>query len=108
MVVVVNADEVAELQMAGKTRGFTSNTLHGTAIAKEAVGVIREEVKSGLIEDGSRVRLRNSQTDGVRETLTKRTGCDFNTFSIMSLGVARRDAVNLLRATLVLSVHLKS
>ena len=40
VVVIVDADQVAELQMASSASSFTGNTLHGTAIAKEAIGVV--------------------------------------------------------------------
>jgi hypothetical protein len=58
--------------------------------------VVVDQVETGLVEDGRGMRLRNSETDSIGETLAKRTSGDFNTGGIVSLGVTGCDAVNLL------------
>lgn len=96
MVVVVDHDEVAELKVASSRGGLTGNTLHGATIAEEAVGVVVDEVVAGLVEGGGGVLLGDGKTDGVGETLTKRTSGDLNAGGVVSLGVAGGDAVELL------------
>ena len=96
MVVVVDGNQVAELQVTSSRSSFAGNTLHGASIAEEHKGVVVDELIAGLVEHSGSVLLRNGKTDGVGETLTKRSSGDLNTGGIMSFRVARCDAVNLL------------
>jgi len=72
------------------------NTLHGTSITEESVGVVVDQLESGLVEDGGSVALSDGKTDSVGETLSKRTGGDFNTGSVVLFRVTGCDAVDLL------------
>lgn len=94
VVVVVDGNEVAELEVTSQGRGLTRNTLHQAAIAEEAVGVVVREGEAGLVEDGGGVGLGHGQTDGIADTLTQRAGGDLDTGGIVRLGVTRSDAVN--------------
>lgn len=96
VVVVINGDEVAELQVTSHGGGLGGDTLHGAAITEECVGVVVEELIAGLVEDTSSVSLGNGETNGVSETLAKRTSSDLNTGGVVSLGVTGGDAVELL------------
>lgn len=96
MVVIVDSNEVAQLQVTSHGGSLTGNTLHGTAITEEGVSVVVKKIIAGLVEDTSRVSLGNGQTDGVRETLTKRSSGDLNTGGVVGLGVTGSDAVELL------------
>jgi hypothetical protein len=58
--------------------------------------VVVDELIAGLVEDSRSVLLCNGKTDGVGETLTKRSSGDLDTGGIMSFGMAGCDAVNLL------------
>lgn len=40
VVIVVDSDQVAELQVTGCGSGFARNTFHGTSVAKEDEGVV--------------------------------------------------------------------
>ena len=80
--------------MASSTGSFAGNTLHGAAITEEAVGVVRQEVEPGPIEDGAGVSLGNSETDGIGEALAERTCRDLDTWRIMTLRVTGSDAVD--------------
>lgn len=93
VVVVVNHDKVAELQVTGSRGGLGGNTLLGATIAEKAVGVVVNEVEAGLVEDGSGVCLGNGKTDGVTEALTEGTSGDLNSGSVVCLGVSRGDGV---------------
>jgi hypothetical protein len=97
VVVVVNGNQIAQLQVACGARSFAGNALHGATITEEDVGVVVEEVEAGLVEHGSRVGLGDGQTDGIGEPLAQRTGGDLNARGIVRFGVARGDAVHLLR-----------
>ena len=96
MVVVVDHDEVAELQMTGSRGSLRGNSLHGATITEEAVGVVVNQIVARLVEDGSSVSLRNGKTDGVTEALTEGSSSDLDTRSVVRLGVTRCDAVDLL------------
>lgn len=96
MVVVVDHDQVTKLQVTGGRGGLRGDALHGTSITEEAVGVVVDQVVSGLVEDGTGVSLGNGKTDGVGETLAERTSGNLNTGGVVGLGVTRKNAVNLL------------
>lgn len=96
MVVIVDGNEVSELQMASHRSSLAGNTLHGAAIAEEHEGVVVDQIVAGLVEDGRGVRLGDGETDGIGEALAERAGGDLNTGGIMSLRMARQDAVDLL------------
>lgn len=97
MVVVVDADEVAELKVASQGRGLRGDTLHQATIAEEAVGVVVDKVEVVLVEDGAGVGLSHGETDGIGDTLTKRASGDLNSGGVVSLWVTGSDAVNCLR-----------
>ena len=101
VVVVVDHDEVTELQVTSSTGGLTGNTLHCATITEEAVGVVVNQVVVWLVEDGGSVGLGDSETDGVGETLTKRTSGDLNAWCVVRFWVTRCDAVDLLSEKLV-------
>lgn len=96
VVVVVDGNEVAELQVTSHGGGLGGNTLHGTTITEESVGVVVEEVVAGLVEGGTDLGLGDGETDSVGETLTERTSGDLDTGGVVSLGVTGGDAVELL------------
>lgn len=96
VVVIVDSDEVAQLQVTGHGGGLTGDTLHSAAITEEGVGVVVEELEAGLVVDTSGVSLSNGQTNSVGETLAQRTSGDLNSGSVVSLRVTGGDAVELL------------
>lgn len=96
MVVIVDGNQIAQLEMASSRGGLTGDTLHGTAITKEDIGVIVGELIARLVEHTSGVSLGNGKTDCVGEALSERAGSDFNTGSIVGLRMTRSYAVDLL------------
>ena len=106
VVVVVDHDQVTELQVAGSRGSLAGNTLHSASITEESVGVVVDKIETWLVEDGSSVGLSNSHTDGVGETLTKRTSGDLNTGGVVSFGVTGSLAVELLQESVRLFVVL--
>lgn len=99
VVVVVDGNQVAELQVTSHRGSLGGNTLHGTAITEEGVGVVVEQLIAGLVEDTTGVGLGNGQTNGVGETLTQRASGDLDTGGVVGLGVTGGDAVELLRSS---------
>jgi hypothetical protein len=98
VVVVVDGNQVAELQVTSSGSSLAGNTLHGTSITEEHVGVVVDELKARLVEDSRSVRLCNGKTDGIGETLTERTSGDLDSGGVVCLGVAGSDAIDLLHA----------
>ena len=96
VVVVVNGNQVAQLQVASHRSSLASNTLHGAAITEEGICVVVEQLKVGLVENTAGVGLSNGETHSVGETLAQGTGGHLNTGGIVSLGVTGGNAVKLL------------
>jgi hypothetical protein len=99
VVVIVDHDEVAELQVAGHGCGLGGDTLHSTAVTEEGVCVVVEQLVAGLVEDGGRVPLSNGKTDSVGKALAEGTSGDLDTGGVVGLRVTRSDRVNLLRSS---------
>lgn len=100
VVVIVDGNEVAELQVAGQRACLARDTLHQATITEEAVCVVVDQVEARLVVDGSGVGLGNGETDSVADSLAQRAGGDLDTWGVVGLGVARSDAVNMLQARL--------
>ncbi|ROV88950.1 hypothetical protein VPNG_10195 [Cytospora leucostoma] len=98
VVVIPDGDQVAELQVTGQGGGLRGDTLHQATITEEAVCVVVDQVKAGLVVDSGSVSLADGETDGIADTLTKRTSGDLNTGGVMGLGMAGGDAVDVLRS----------
>ena len=96
MVVIIDHDEVAQLQMTRSASSFAGNTLHGTTISEETVGVVVYNVESGLVEGSCGLSLCNGKPDGVSKALTERTSGNFNAWDFVCLGVTRSFAVDVL------------
>lgn len=96
MVVIVDHDEVAELQVASHRSSLGGDTLHSAAITEEGVCVVVDQLVAGLVEDGGGVPLSNGKTDGIGETLTERASGDLDTGGVVGLRVTWSDGVDLL------------
>ena len=96
VVVIIDGNQVPKSQVTSQAGSFTSHAFHSTAISKEAICVIVDEVKTRLVEDRSGMLLGNRKADCVSEPLTKRPGCDFDTWCVVGFGVSGGDAVDLL------------
>lgn len=70
MVIIIKTDQIAQLKMTSSASSLAGDTLHGTAIAEDAVCVVVDEAVSRLVEDSTGVGLSHGQTDGIGETLT--------------------------------------
>ena len=85
MVVVVNADELSEAQVAGHRRSFVAYTFHQITIAYERKGEVIAEVAS---KPGAKVGLSDGHSNGVRDALPEWPSRDFNAGSVPSFWVA--------------------
>lgn len=82
--------------MTSSTGGLTCNTFLCTSVTEEAVSVVVDNLKAWFVEFCSSVGLSNGKTNGICEALSKRTSSDLNAVSIMTFGMTRRDAIQLL------------
>lgn len=103
-VVIPDGNEVAKLEVTSQRASLGGNTLHQATITKEAVCVVVNKVVAGLVEDGSSVSLSNGKTNGVGDTLAKRTSGDLNAGGVVGLGVTGGDAVDTLFARCCVSL----
>lgn len=94
MVVVVQGDQVAQLEMACCRGGLGGNTFHGTSITEEHVRVVIANLETWLVEYTTRVRLCNGKTNSVTKTLSKRSGSHLDTWGIVGFWVTRANAVH--------------
>lgn len=96
LVVIIHANQVAQLQVSSHGRSLGGNALHGATITKDAIGVVVDQVVPRLVELSRGVRLGDGKTNRVRETLTQGTSRDLHSGGIMGFRVARGDAIHLL------------
>merc|ERR1719343_565077 len=71
---IVEDDEVVELFVGGKSGGFGRNTLLEATISGKSVDVVVEDLVLFGVVDGGGHLLGSGHTDGVRHTLSERSG----------------------------------
>lgn len=99
-VVIVDGNQVAELQVAGKGSSLRGDTLHVASISHEDVCVVVDELETWLVELGASLALSNGKTNGVGEALSEWAGGDLDTWGIVGLWVTRGPRVNMLKGVL--------
>ena len=87
VVVVVDADQVAEALVAGERRGLVADAFHEAAVASDHERAVMHHV---VTETAAQVALGERHADRVRETLSERTGRHFDAGGVADLGVTRR------------------
>ena len=95
VVVVVEDDELAELQVAGERGGLAADALHHVAVAGEDVGEVVHHARAVTVERGAEEALGDGHADGVGEALAERTGGGLDAGRVPVLGVAGRLAAPL-------------
>ena len=85
VVVVVDADQVAETLMAGKRGGLVADALHEAAVAGDDEGVVVDDVVAEL---RAKTTFGDRHADGVGETLAERPGGHFDARGVVCLGMA--------------------
>ena len=94
MIIIVDSNEPAELQMASNTGGLGGNAFHSTTVTEEYIGVVVDEVKPWLVERSSHVRLGKSKTNGVTETLAERASGHLYAVRVVRFWMAWGDAID--------------
>src|SRR3546814_3021731 len=84
VVVVVDADEATEPQVASEGRRFVGHALREVAVADDAVGAVVDHVGT---EASAQLPLRQRQADRVGDALAERTGGDLDAGSVAVLRV---------------------
>ena len=95
MVVVVESDQILQAQVTGHRGSLRSHTLLHTSITKEDVCAVVEQLKAIPVECRCGIRLSHSETDSIRESLSKGTGGHLNTVRVVGFRMARRKRVKL-------------
>jgi hypothetical protein len=83
MIVIVDCNQIAQLQVTSSGSSLRGDALHSTSIAEEDICVVVEQVISGLVEVGGAVSLSHGKAHSIGEALTQRTGCHLDTRGIM-------------------------
>ena len=96
VVVIVDHDQVAKLQVTSQRSRLAGNTLLSTSITEEGICVVVDQLVARLVELSSGVCLCNGKTNGVGETLTQGTGGDLNSGGVVGFWVSRGAAVDVL------------
>src|SRR5579883_2591005 len=73
MVLVVEKDQLAELQMAGERSGFLADAFHEIAVAADTVGVVIDDRVAGLVKPCREPGFGDGESDRVTKTLAQRT-----------------------------------
>ena len=87
-VVVVHADELAQLLHAGERGHLVRDALHHAAVAEKHVGVMIDDVVAGAVEGGAKRALRQRHAHGIGNTLAQRPGGGFDPEVQFALRVA--------------------
>jgi hypothetical protein len=101
VVIVVDCNKVAELQMPCQRGSLAGHALLHASIAQEDICVVVDQLKSGLVVDSGTMLRGNGKTHGVGKALSKRSTGNFDTVGIVSLGVAGGFAVYGLQVNLL-------
>jgi hypothetical protein len=76
IVVIVKANELTELQRAGKRAGLVGDTFHQAAVAEENPGLVINDIVTRTVEFGGEHLLSHGHTDRVGDALPQRArGC---------------------------------
>ena len=88
-------DQVVESEVAGQRGGLGGNTLLQTAVTAKGYDVIVEDGVLRGVETGGSHLLRHGVSDGIGNSLTKGAGGRLDPRSLVELGMAGGNAVEL-------------
>jgi hypothetical protein len=89
VVIIINHDEVAQLQMPSYASGLAGDSLHCAAISEETVGMVIHELESWLVEFCASFGLCNRKSYSVRETLPQRAAGNLNPWDFIGFRMTR-------------------
>ena len=92
---VVEDDQATEPKSAGKRRRLRRDPFHQVAVARKNVRVVVHDLIAGTIERRRQPPLGNRKSDAVADSLTERSGRDFDAWREPALRMAGRAALPL-------------
>src|SRR6185437_7032750 len=92
MVVIIEIDQLAELQMTGERCGLRGDARHQIAVADDPVGEMSDDLEARTIVPGRKMSRGEREAHSVAKALTERTGGHFHAWRHAALRVARCDA----------------
>ena len=95
VVVVVEVEQLAELQVAGEGRRLGGDPFHQVAVGDEREGAVVDDLVPGPVEARGERALGHRHADGVGGALPERTGRGLDARRQQRLGMARRAAAPL-------------
>ena len=95
VVVIVEADQFAKLQMTGERRGFRRHAFHQIAVADQRISVMIDDLVAGTIEARREMVFRDRHANGISESLAERAGGRFHARRQSALGMPGRQAAPL-------------
>ena len=75
VVVVVQANQLAEFEMPGQGCGFGGDAFHQVAVAHDRISVVIDHGRAVPVQAGGQVRFGNRHAHAVGEALPQWTGC---------------------------------
>src|SRR6185312_1550803 len=90
MVVIIEVDQLAELQMAGERSRLRGDALHQVAVADDPVCEMIDDFGAGAIVACGQVRFGHRQTYAIAEALTERARGRLDARRNATLRVPRR------------------
>ena len=94
-VVVVDADQFAEPEVAGERGGLVGDALHQIAIAAHEPGPVVDDLMTGAVELRREDRFGQRETDGIADALAQWPGRDLDSGRVAALRVPRGGRVPL-------------
>ncbi len=105
LVVVVNADQLSQPQVAGQRGRFIRDTFHEIAVAAHDIGVMIHDFLSHPVESGGQVAFGHGHAHGGGKPLSQRAGGGFHAGGDAVFGVARGFAVQLTKLLNILGAQ---
>ena len=87
VILIVEINEFAQLQVSGQRRSFVGDALHKIAIAADGVRVVIDDLVSGPVITRCEPRLGDRDAYSVGETLPERSRGDFHVGRLAALRV---------------------
>jgi len=94
-VVVEEADQLAELEVAGVARRFVRDAFHEATVAGDEVRVVIDDLVARLVERGGEMCFGDREANRVSDTLAERTGGGLHALGVVYFRVSRREALPL-------------
>src|SRR5262245_60366256 len=88
VIVVIEINEVAQLQMAGDAGGLGGYAFHQVTVADDSIGKVIDDLESRLVVAGGQIGFGDGHPDPAAKTLTERSCGSLYSRSYAALGMA--------------------